>query len=470
MASETAFWQPGNRRLLIAACAVQLALIALPFVKDIALPAIVVMVLFSIIALFGSPTTAVLYLCFTAVVVPSWFYDDYLPLPFGFKFYEGLFLLVIGLAALTWLLDGRWHWRRRTRLDLPVTVFLGLVILSIIVAQIYGQSTSEMLRSVRFPLYYALFWVVTWFFDSRRVSAFLSVVLASAAILGIQYLAEFFSMVNLSVSGAFYRIARLEGVMLPIGILMAVATMIYGGKIHQRVAGLLALVPCGLAFMLTVGRGFWIALFAGLGALGGLVLMDRQFREARKHRLFILMAIPLVLLSLLFIFQSQTRTSVGEVAVQRFSSAAKYEEDLSIIGRLLAYDAALKRIRQHPLLGGGHGETVTFPVTDISPPTVVTLGAVDNVYLTIGMRMGLIGIASFLWMYGMGLWIAYRLFQRSKNAQTRVFCAAFISVYSMMLVYGAADATLMVNRLIFIHATFLGILGQLDGEERTCAG
>jgi hypothetical protein len=78
--------------------------------------------------------------------------------------------------------------------------------------------------------------------------------------------------------------------------------------------------------------------------------------------------------------------------------------------------------------------------------------------------MGLVGIASFLWLYGMGLWYAYHLFQRSNDAQTRLFCAAFVSIYSMMLVYGAADATLMANRLIFFHATFLGILGRLDVE------
>ena len=45
------------------------------------------------------------------------------------------------------------------------------------------------------------------------------------------------------------------------------------------------------------------------------------------------------------------------------------------------------------------------------------------------------------------------------------FCAAFIAIYSALLVHGMADSTLFSNRLIFIHATFLGLVARAFAEE-----
>ena len=98
-------------------------------------------------------------------------------------------------------------------------------------------------------------------------------------------------------------------------------------------------------------------------------------------------------------------------------------------------------------------------------PHIAILGAVDNVYLTILLRMGIVGLAAFLWIYLRGLRLAYRLFQQSDDADTRFFAASFFAVYSAMLVYGVADSTMMTTRLIFIHAASLGVLAQLSSES-----
>ncbi|MYF18668.1 MAG: hypothetical protein F4215_15200, partial [Gemmatimonadetes bacterium] len=87
------FFDPAKPHLLVLVCFGQILLIALPFLVNDALAAILVLSLLSAIALFGSLTLSVLYLCFTAAVVPSWFYEDYLTLPLDFKFYEGLLVV-----------------------------------------------------------------------------------------------------------------------------------------------------------------------------------------------------------------------------------------------------------------------------------------------------------------------------------------------------------------------------------------
>ena len=451
MMLQTNFFDPAKPHLLILVCLGQVLLIALPFLVNDALAAILVLSLLSAIALLGSLTLSVLYLCFTAAVVPSWFYEDYLVLPMGFKFYEGLLVVVMGIAYLNYLLEGRWNWRRRTFLDRPMCVLLGLVALSCLLGLIYGQSVSQMLRDVRYPLYYALFFVVTWFFDVRRFSTFLHLFLLIAAIVGIEYLFEFLLQVDTDIAGGFVRVARLEGIVLPMGMLIIAAILLFETRAYRRAWAWSAILPIGLALVLTMGRGMWISLFVGLGSLAALTILDKQATPRRMSRLIVVALVPLLLLAMGYVFQQQTRAAVSDMALDRVTRSVE-----AVSGRLISYGNALEKILQRPLLGGGHGETVTSLVTFPPPPQILTVGAVDNVYLTIGLRMGLVGVAAFLWVFGFALWRAYQLFQQSNDTRVRLFCAAFIAIYAALLVYGMADATLFANRLIFIHATFLG--------------
>ncbi|MCY4351885.1 MAG: O-antigen ligase family protein [Gemmatimonadetes bacterium] len=457
-------FDPAKPHLLVLVCFGQILLIALPFLVNDALAAILVLSLLSAIALFGSLTLSVLYLCFTAAVVPSWFYEDYLTLPLDFKFYEGLLVVVMGIAWLNYLLEGQWNWRRHTFLDRPMCVLLGLVIFSCLLGLIYGQSISQMLRDVRYPLYYTLFFVVTWFFDVRRFSTFLHLFLLIAAIVGIEYLFEFLLQVDTDIAGGFVRVARLEGIVLPMGMFIIAAILLFEARAYRRAWAWGAILPIGLALVLTMGRGMWISLFVGLGSLGALTALDKQAPPRRLSRLFVVVLIPLLLLAMGYIFQQQTRAAVSDIALDRVTRSVE-----AVGGRLISYGNALEKIRQRPLLGGGHGETVTSLVTFPPPPQILTVGAVDNVYLTIGLRMGLVGVAAFLWVFGFALWRAYLLFQQSSDARVRLFCAAFIAIYAALLVYGMADATLFANRLIFIHATFLGLIARLVAEEKNNA-
>ncbi len=465
MTLRTDFFDPAKPHLLVLVCFGQILLIALPFLVNDALAAILVLSLLSAIALFGSLTLSVLYLCFTAAVVPSWFYEDHLLLPLGFKFYEGLLVVVMGIAWLNYLLEGRWNWRRHTFLDRPMRVLLGLVIFSCLLGLIYGQSVSQILRDVRYPLYYTLFFVVTWFFDVRRFSTFLHLFLLIAAIVGIEYLFEFLLQVDTDIAGGFVRVARLEGIVLPMGMFIIAAILLFEARAYRRAWAWGAILPIGLALVLTMGRGMWISLFVGLGSLAALTVLDKQAPPRRLSRLFVVVLIPLLLLLAMgYIFQQQTRAAVSDIALDRVTRSVE-----AVGGRLISYGNALEKIRQRPLLGGGHGETVTSLVTFPPPPQILTVGAVDNVYLTIGMRMGLVGVAAFLWVFGFALWRAYLLFQQSSDARVRLFCAAFIAIYAALLVYGMADATLFANRLIFIHATFLGLIARLVAEEKNNA-
>ena len=74
-------------------------------------------------------------------------------------------------------------------------------------------------------------------------------------------------------------------------------------------------------------------------------------------------------------------------------------------------------------------------------------------------------MVAFLWIFVRGLRVAYRLFRRTESVHRRFISASFFAVYAAMLVYGMVDSTMIGNRLIFLHAIFLGLLAREDVEE-----
>lgn len=455
---------PRDLSVIAAVCALQLGLVVLPIpVLGQASPALIVLGVVSLFLVTGSVSRATLFLIFASTVIPGYISEEYLRLPMDFKFAEGLFIAVMFLALLSGLKDG--VALPRTSLDRPVTIFLILVVLSCAIGVYLGHSTSRLLRDVRYPLYYGLFFIVTAFFRRGRHAGFLYTLILIASIIGVEYLVEFMSSVNLSISGQFHRVARTEGLLLPVGTLLVGTVWLYAPDRNVRLIGGLALIPIALAFILTVGRGMWLSGAAGFIALAFIYFRDRQ--RVGLGRAWVIVAVPLIVFGIGATFQAVTDTGVGAAAAKRLARVQTFEEDHSISSRLISYRVALNKIVRRPWLGGGHGETVTFPVLMTETPHIATVGAVDNVYLTVLLRMGVVGLAAFLWIYLRGLKLAYRLFQESTDPGVRFFTAGFFAVYAAMLVYGVADSTLITTRLIFIHAASLGILARLGTELRT---
>ena len=154
---------PRDLSVIAAVCALQLGLVVLPIpVLGQASTALIVLGVVSVFLVTGSVSRATLFLIFASTVIPGYVSEVHLLLPMDFKFAEGLFMAVLFLALLSTLKDR--VALPRTSLDLPMAVFLVLVVLSCAIGVYLGHSTSRLLRDVRYPLYYGLFFIVTAFF------------------------------------------------------------------------------------------------------------------------------------------------------------------------------------------------------------------------------------------------------------------------------------------------------------------
>ena len=329
---------PRNLAVIAAVCALQLGVVVLPIpLLGQHVSALIVLGVVSLFLVTGSVPRATLFLIFASTVIPGYISEEFLRLPMDFKFAEGLFMAVMFLALLSALKDR--VSLSRTALDRPVTVFLILVILSCAIGLYLGHSTSRLLRDVRYPLYYGLFFIVTTFLRRGQHAGFFYFLILIASIIGMEYLVEFMSSINLSISGQFHRVARTEGLLLPVGTLLIGTVWLYASGRNVRLIGGLALIPIGLAFILTVGRGMWFSAAAGFLALAFIYFRDPQ--RIGLRRAWVIVSVPLIVLGIGATFQALTDTGVGSAAARRLARVQSFEQDHSISSRLISYRVAL---------------------------------------------------------------------------------------------------------------------------------
>lgn len=459
--------RPDNRALLALIVGIQALLISLLLAQGETTLFIGVLLLVSVSSVLFSTTGAIFVLALLTVVIPSEVMEEKLLLPFNFKFYEGLYALVLAFAAVEWTYKKRFA-VRRTPLDRPMACLLIAILLSVGVGLYRGHGLSRILPDVRFPLYYSLFFIAAQLFEPRRASRFVGLLIAATAVVAAQYLIAFFAGINLSVAGTFTRIARVEGLMLPIAMLFILSLVVFYPSPVRRGALLLLFIPIALALVITMTRAIWASFAVGLLSLGLLLILDRQRPDRRLARtLRLLVAVPLLILLTAYGFQAVTGAGLGEVASYRSSSAMQFSDDPSLGHRLLSYAVALDQILAHPILGNGHGATITYPMLIYGKMNIITTSHIDSLYVVLLHRLGLIGLLLFGWLTLRALQRAYRLFQTSRSTATRTFCAGFIAAMVNCLVAGLGDAAMFVGRFVFIYALLFAVLAVLDREAQS---
>ncbi len=310
--------------------------------------------------------------------------------------------LLVGAAAL-WgarlLLGARPVWRR-TGLDWPIAAFAAWALLSAVasVRPLYSLEKFGQEAIASFGLYSLVLVHVRSERDHRRILGALS---AGVLILAGYGLWEWSrpwhppgTYIRSLTAGGTYIGAYLAAV-----IPVAAAQTAVGGTLRRgwwwliTGVGLLCVVP-------TQSRAAW----AGVGiALVFLAVVAVRW-------LWLALAAVVAAAPLVF----------GSEVLQRFLmlvSPAHALADVSTIDRIPVWLYALRRTGDHPVLGFGFGRQVPGVVMSEgyrSGELVVQggpLGYAHNTFLDIGLQMGVVGLALFVWLLGaviVALWRAWR--------------------------------------------------------------
>jgi len=297
----------------------------------------------------------------------------------------------IGLSVayaifLLWLIEGvvtrSWPFRR-TRLDVPIALFLGTQIAAALLAEDRRDGLDEFLQSTLPPVV-ILYSAHEHAVRRERVAAALAgaVALSSAMLLAVGFHRYFttdepFFIANL---GWYTRAGRFFNLALP---LLAVAALRAKGLRIRLGASALAIASL-VALVLTQSRGAWAGAVASFVFLGA--VLDRRLLLGVAAALLVAIAVaPKRLLD-----HARSMFEFARYGESTVESPLKY--------RPAAWRFAVDAIAERPIFGHGAGASgfrERFE-REMSPPPNNGIANAHNVFLQIAYESGLVGLGAFL--------------------------------------------------------------------------
>ena len=456
---------PDNRRLVAAAAVLAALATAVPMLL-LGTALHVVLAAGALVAaalILFSPRRTLAVLVVVTAVLPAHLVDA-ARLPLGLRPWEILLLAGILFAVIDLAAFERWR-LRRTSADGLVAAFLLLALVSGVVGFWHGN--EAVLRNLRYPMYYGVFFLVLHAArpgDGARLFAPLMVL--AGVVVSAEFLLEFLGAIDPAAGERFVRVSRRQGIVLPVALLMLANGFVHDPRRWSRPLAAALFLFIGLGFAITLGRGMWAAF--GLGLLVTVWLWHRSQpaagRRVWKAALLTVGVVAALVLSALA-FQRLTGASLSAHAVERSRTFLDVGRDIQVVSRFLGYASALEQIRGHPFLGGGQGATVTAWSFDPEAGRFETWTAwtVDNLYLTLWLKMGLAGLLLFPWLC---LHVGRRALRlcRSGDPATRAFAAGCAATLAAMALLGLSDGSMMNGRFAVLFGILFGLVMVADPE------
>ena len=461
-------WLRPDNRLLIAIVCVSLALLigvpALWSIPYMLLACGAVLVLGSVLF---SVERSIFLLLFLNIVLPIKILLA-MQLPGGIRFQEGLMLVVMVFALIDFFYKKR-HTLWCSWVDTALLLFLGITCFSFGLGLLYGNEFWLATRDVRYPLYYVALFLITNFLSEHKILDRLLPLLVVAALgVSLGYILEFVGAVNLTVDSSFVRVARLQGLILPMALLLIINQLLHDPQRYSRLLLVGLMLPIGVALILGVGRSMWIAFAVGL--IISIYLHEfavPRYQRRTVRNLFVILA-PLALLGLaIFFLQRITGAAIGAQLLARSNVFWDVAQAPTFLARFFVYTAAVEAIVNYPWLGNGQGATITFPFFNFDTGffEIRTTWTMDSLYLTLLFKMGVVGLISFMWLYWRLLRLAYRTFVQRLEPQVKAFGAGAFAILCGFAVLGISDASMVNGRFALVYATLFGMIVVLAPKK-----
>ena len=379
---------------------------------------------------------------------------------------ETILLLVTILAVAIGLLAGR-KGLIGTKLDIPIAVFVLASGFSVIGSTNQHHSSRIVFSSVIAVLAYYL--IVNTVRTRREFFYSISILLLSFLTIGLYGLRDFhrgsaaldpgsevlFRVDPLFTNPTFYASVLL--LITPLALSLATSSALPARlKAAAGLVGSLLVV----SLVLTLTRGAW------LGFVAAILVVLLFHRQARK---IVLISLPVVA-----IVVAMTNGFWVDLFLTRTDSVDRLLQSDPWVGRVNAWDAATDMIQDSPITGIGPGMFLTSYPEYEPARFYLRLSDAHNLFLHLGAEQGVIAAAALAGIFGIDLWIGYRVVRRSKDQLIRDSSLGLIAGLVGFLVYSIATGDILVkysirdNGLYFFngHSIYLfisqGLIIALD--------
>ena len=334
-------------------------------------------------------------------------------------------LVVLVLAAwLMRLLARRALTVKWPPLMLPLVIFFAVLGLSSLGSMSFQHSAKELVKWVEVLGLYVL---VANEMTGRWKQALVAVLLGTGALAGLQGILQFLLQVGPEEFVLFGRFMRAYGTFeqpnpyagylgltLPLAVgLMIAAVVPMRGRVPRRwlvwAAATGALMAA--AMIMSWSRGGWLGMFAAIGVM----LVAVAARSGRA-----------AMLGVMFCALLGYTLMAGGIAlappsiVQRFSDFVPYvgvldvrgievtDANFAVLERMAHWQSAIEMWTDHPWLGVGIGNYEVRYAQYALPLWPTPLGHAHNYYLNTGAEAGIVGLLSYLLLWGTALLQSWR--------------------------------------------------------------
>ncbi len=406
----------------------------------------------------------------TSSLVPTDIIDLRLSIGGGLEFRDLVFIGMLGLLILRGLI-------RKTLsvpwlpVSTPLLVFLGLAVFSTLYALTYQHvELNWAFNELRALAYYCVFFVTGWAVTTRRqlTTVLIGMFIIADLIAGVIILQQFLGvnhplLAAMSASNwQLYAVEQTGGAgsfgmvrIMPPGVVLVYFVMLLAfclmvlaphGR-HMRAILGLQLVYLNVGLLLTYTRALWLAAAIAVGLVLIAIFLSYKARLIR----YFAIGIPLLLLlfGLLFgLLGAELRRSIGNSAlatsfIQRGLSILAPKEALasnSLEWRAFETSLGLQSVSEHPLMGVGLGNSYRA-ITTLQGEAIgwMTKGSLvagvisrftrflHNSYLFIAVKMGLPGLACFIWFCVALVINSGRLYRTLSEGQLRAIALALLA-------------------------------------------
>jgi len=177
----------------------------------------------------------------------------------------------------------------------------------------------------------------------------------------------------------------------------------YSKERSKKLTYLLLSLPPLLHLLFSFTRGYWLGFIGALVFSYGIYLLNSDYSLSRKFLKFAKGTVTFTLLVLIlgsslhgFLIGGNFASLVARRLTSSFSTKLS-PETASNFERLIEYEACWERIKEKPILGYGIGYIHSF--TDPFLRQRIHRWAVHQFYLMVTLKMGLIGLLAFLWIF-----------------------------------------------------------------------
>ncbi len=366
-------------------------------------------------------------------------------------------------------------WRRLRVFFWPVLAFILMAVVSSFAAQHQREAFRELRLVIVEP---ALFFVAlaTMRMTARERWRIVDGWVLSALVVAVVGLVQYFLLGDvITAEGGIARLRSLYGspnnvglylgrvlpVLLAIVLWAGPQTKVNGGvraeirswatsivRGPRRLGYLVAMVPVGLALLLSLSRGAIL-----LGVPGALLALGWLAGGRWRRITIVVLVVGLVAL-------------IPLLRTPRFANMLNPEQGTTGF-RVALWYSSLQMVRDHPILGVGPDNFLYAYRSRYVLPTAweeFNLSHPHNVVLDFATRLGLPGLAIFVWMQVVFWWRVLPL-RRADSPQVRALGIGIAASMVDFLAHGMVDASYFVVDLAYVYMLAMGVVAWTSGRN-----